>query len=421
MMLTYMRRSLSVALAGVAALALQGCDRFVSVSNPNTLEADAIDPERDAKLLSQSAYQQFSSTLRDLPVYEAWFTNHARVGDTFPTRNDFGRRDIPFTNAHIRDYWNGIQESVQFSRTVIRATEVLGPTVDLARVYFVSATGIQKIAELYCEGTLAESTEVPRGPMSSNELLDSAIVDYQKVQEIAAQVSGTEAQQLSMAAQVGIARAHLQAGRPAEAAAAAALVTPDTFHYDFIRIDNSSQRALGNGVWSFSEARISLVVGPEFRAMADSGDPRIAYSDRGRLAQDGVLQFYRQGKFGGWGVNQRLASKLEARYIEVEANQNAAAMYAFINERRAVGSQPIFPATIDMDSLMTELMIQKARDFWLEGKDVADFRRNPDYAAYVLPTGDNSYYKPELGPVRDDTCWPVPRDEILSNPKWPQN
>ncbi len=97
--------------------------------------------------------------------------------------------------------------------------------------------------------------------MPTLELLDSAIVDLQKVQS--GRLRGhrrdaAEAADLSMAAQVGIARAHLQAGRLAEASAAAAQV-PGSFAYYLLHLDDSSNRALGNPMWGFSEARISLV------------------------------------------------------------------------------------------------------------------------------------------------------------------
>ena len=145
------------------------------------------------------------------------------------------------------------------------------------------------------------------------ELLDSAIVDLQKVKSVAQGVTGDEcgrSRRPAMAAQVGIARAHLQAGRAGEASAAAAQV-PESFAYYLLHLDDSSNRSLGNPVWGFSEARISLVVPPAFRAMADAGDPRIAYVDMGRVAQDGVLEFNRQDKYKGWGDSRtvRLRSR----------------------------------------------------------------------------------------------------------------
>lgn len=418
-MKTYIRRSLGSAVLGVVALHAQACTSFVEVKNPNNLERSAIDPKADATLLSQSAYQSFATNLGEIPVYQAWFTNRARVGDTFPTRNEVGRRNIPETNTHTTGFWNNIHISMQFARTAIKATEAAGPTVDLARNWFVSGFAILIQAELYCEGTIAASTTESRGKMTTNALLDSAIADLRKVQDIASKVTGTtatEAQNLSTAAQVGIARALLQAGRKAEASAEAAKV-PAAFSYSLLRIDNSSSRSLGNQVWMFSESRISLVVGPEFRAMADSGDPRIAYVDAKRLAQDGVLNFFRQNKYKTWGDGERFASGLEAQYIKVEADANPAAMLTFINERRAFGKQPAFPAGATQSQLLTELMVQRARDFWLEGFDVMDLRRNPNNFPYILAPG-NTYYKPELGPVQSDVCWPVPQTEKRNNPNW---
>lgn len=421
-MKVYLRRFLGAALTAGVAVAASGCNDFLEVTNPNELEQDAVDPDRDGRMLSQSVYQAFVTTYNGstsgngVPLMTAWFTNEARVGDTFPTRNDIGRRDIPPTNGHTGSLWNGTHVNIQFARTTAASIEAAGNTIDLARAWFVSGFSILYMAETFCQGTIAESTLVPRGPMSSSQLLDSAIVDLQRAQTIANAVTGAAAADLSMAAQVAIARAHLQAGRAAQAASAANAV-PAAFEYNALHMDDPSARSLGNQIWGFSEARISLVVGPEFRQMADDGDPRIAYVDMGRVAQDGVLTFFRQDRVENWGDPTRLLSGLEARYIAVEANANPAEMLTFVNERRAVGNQAAL-VTLDPDALLRELMDQKVRDFWLEGKRLADFRRNPGHVPYVIPTGADTYYKPELGRVHTDTCFPVPQSEINNNPNF---
>jgi hypothetical protein len=161
------------------------------------------------------------------------------------------------------------------------------------------------------------------------------------------------------------------------------------------------------------------VVPPEFIAMADAGDTRIAWVDMGRPAQDGVLRFIRQNKYKGWADGERFASGLEAQYIKVEADGNAADMLAFINARRAVGKQTPIAATTDMTDLLRELMEQKTRDFWLEGRRVGDLRRNPAAVPYVLQPG-NTYYKTAVGDVSTQTCWPVPFNEKNNNPNWPR-
>jgi hypothetical protein len=294
---------------------------------------------------------------------------------------------------------------------------------------------ISRLADYFCEGTIAADLETPRPRMTVQALYDSSIADLTRVQTIIAGLTGlttaqtTEANNLSRSAQVAIARAHLQVGRKAQAAAAAAAV-PAGFSFSILHIDNSSQRALGNQMWSFSESRISLVVSPEYRTIATGttqtgsmitgsgvADTRVTFTDAGRLAQDGVLRFYRQSKFPGWASNVRFASKLEADYIAEEANENTGTMLTFINARRAAGGQPAYAGATDLTSLMAELLVQKSIDFWLEGHDMRDFRRHPTIYPFVLPTGNN-YYKSSLGPVGTDTCWPVPRTELERNGEW---
>jgi len=411
---------LGVVLAGAVGLTA-ACDDFLEVKNPNNLEADAVDEERDRALLAQSAFQSFVSSYGNLMVYIAWFTNEARVGDTFPTRNDFGKRDVPPNNGHISGQsWNPMHSAAQFGRETIRSTQAAGNNIDLARTYLSTGYSFLFVAELHCEGTVAENWLVSRGPMTSQAVMDTAIAHLQQAADIAAGLTGADATAVINAARVGMARGHMFNGRKTQASQLAGQVA-DGFVYELLHLDDPGNRnRLGNTIWSFSESRVSLVVGDEWRAMADAGDARIAYVDMGRVAQDGELRFFRQDKFQGWAAPDRLASKLEADYIMVEADGNAAAMFDFINARRAVGNQEPIAATTDMNVLLRELMEQKARDFWLEGKRIGDLRRlGEGVVPYIIPPGDN-YYKPALGVVANQVCWPVPQAEINNNPNWPK-
>jgi hypothetical protein len=432
----------TAALAGLVGFTT-ACDEFLTVDNPNNLEAEAIDEERDRTILSQSAYQSLVAFYGTLAVYQAWFSNEARVGDTFPTRNEFGRRDIPLDGEN-GGQWTGLFDPISFALNTIRSTEAAGNNVDLARAYFTAGYGLLLVGETFCQGTVPQGTLDPGMPLTSAQTIDSAIAKLQKSYDIARALTGAEATGLRDASLVGMARGHLQNGRKTQASQLAAQV-PAAFVYNFPHLDDANNRGrLGNDIWSFSEARISLVVGNEFRSIANcgeflpadtscvkgqtgadpyrpkaTGDPRFSYTDMGRPAQDGVLRFHRQGKITGWGSPDRAASGLEAQYIKVEADGNAADMLAFINARRAVGRQTAIAATTDMNVLMRELMEQKTRDFWLESKRIGDFRRNPNHVPYIIPTGDN-YYKPEVGAVGSQACFPVPGNEIRNNPNWPK-
>ena len=425
-MQTYMRRTFGAALMAMGLVSMPGCDKFVTVKNPNNLETDAVDPNRDASLLSNSVYTRFVTSLEYAYVLGAWFTNHARVGDTFPTRNAVGQRNIPDSGNETDGVWNGIGTNIQFARTTIVSITPAGPTLDLARAWWVKGASILQMAEYFCEGTIAAGPTEYRPKMSTIALLDSAILDLTQAQTVIASLTGlttaqtTEANNLTRSAQVLIARAHLQAGRNAQAITAAAAV-PAGFSYSILHIDNSTQRGLGNQVWSYSESRVALVVGPEFRAIADAGDTRIGYTNQNRLAQDGVLNFFRQQKHPGWAANMRFASKLEADYIAAEASQDAATIQTFVNTRRAAGGKTAL-AGLTLTQAMTELMLEKSIDFWLEGHNMRDFRRNPTIFPFVLPTtpsgSPSTYYKPTLGPVGSDVCWPVPFTEKDRNKVW---
>lgn len=401
-------------VAGLAIFSTAGCNDFLDVTNTRYMEKNAIDPVKDADVLAQSVYQQFVSDQGEWALYSAWYTGSAWVGDTYPTRNEIGRRDVPPGNTHITSFWGNLADNIQFARSTIASIEDAGPTMGLARSYFVAGYAMLLFGDMYCEGTIAESTLVPRGAISMDQMRDSAITSLKKAQDVANAVGGSDATALATAAQVGIARAYLQSGNTAAASAAAAQVPAD-FEYDLWHLDDPSNRSLGNELWTFSESRVSLVTPPAFRAMADAGDPRIAYTDAGRVAQDGELWFYRQAKYTGFGDNERLASGLEARYIKAEADGNDAAILALVNERRAVGGEAAMDAGTSHDALMTELIRQKTIDFWLENTmRMGDFRRVPQYMSYILAPGPNYYKEPNN--VEDQSCWPIPLSETRNNP-----
>jgi hypothetical protein len=411
----YPKKALSVALVA-SALAATACDSFLDVTNPGTLEANAIDPVRDGELISRSAIQNLINAFGNLVINSAWFTNEARVGDTFPTRNEFGRRDIAGGNGtHSGENWNDLQTAIATGEDAIHVLEEAGG-FNAGRSFWVAGFGILIQAELFCEGTVKRDLAEPGSRMTTDELLDMAIERLTQARQVLGTVSGSDASNMARAALVGIARAHLFAGRKAEAIAAAQQVPAD-FVYNFWHVDDPANRGrLGNNVWNFSESRLSLVVGPEYRAMADAGDSRIAYVDMNRVAQDGELRFYRQDKVKGWADPLRFASGLEARYIVLEAQGDLNAMVTFINQRRAVGKQPTFSST-NADEIWREFFDQHTRDFWLEAKRMPAWRRNLDRMPYIIPPGDN-YYKDNLGLVSDQTCWIVPNSEIENNKNW---
>jgi hypothetical protein len=411
-----MRQRIHRSVTLAALLALMGCgDSFFEVSDPDVLEATNIDPEADGPTLARSAFQNLADAYGDHIVYTAWWSHEARVGDTFPTRNEFGRRFLDDTNGTLNGVWTNYALAATTGELVVGTLQGTGG-IALAIGAFTEGYALIFMAEAFCEGTVASDPEEPGPKLSTNQMLDLAIERLQLARTEGAASGTDEGSALATAALVGIARAHLQAGRDSEAAAAAAQVPAD-FVFEFKYVDDPANRGrVGNNVWTFTTARQSLVVPPEYIAISDAGDPRISYDDTGGLAQDSELQFIRQQKFLGYGSPIRLASGLEARYITAEATGSMADQLALINERRAANGIPAFDSS-DPTEVFAELMMQRALDFWLEGKKMGDYRRNGHAAPFVLP--DNStYYKPGVGTVGSQQCWPVPDAEKRTNPNF---
>jgi hypothetical protein len=250
------------------------------------------------------------------------------------------------------------------------------------------------------------------------QAMDSAIAKFNRAIAVGTANNTTEGVALANAARVGLARAHLNKGENAQAISAASAV-PAGFSFIAPFADDPANRGrLGNGLYGFNfgGGREAIVVGPEWRAHADAGDTRVSYIDAGKDAQDGVLRLYAQRKYQSYGAGIRLASKLEADYIAAEAG-TATDQLALIAARRLAAGRAPYAGAVDAASVLRELLLQKHLDLWLEGQRMGDFRRNPTAVSYILPPGD-TYYKPQVGTVSDQMCWPVPVAETSNNPNF---
>jgi hypothetical protein len=218
---------------------------------------------------------------------------------------------------------------------------------------------------------------------------------------------------------VGKARSELQLGRRSAASSDAASVASD-WTYNLVYADNPAARnRLSNRQYQFTRDAAIIVVPPEWR----TGDPRVPFAAPGTvtglpaLAQDGILSFYAQRKYTSYDAPLRLASRLEADYIAAEAS-GTGAMLALVQSRRAANNQPAYSGPTDDASVLTEFEEQRGREFYLEGKRLGDFRRNPSAVLHVGQPGQ-AYFKSGFGPVGDQTCFPLPFAETSTNPNFP--
>jgi starch-binding outer membrane protein, SusD/RagB family len=420
-------RSFGVVLAAAVVSTTAACGDLLDVRNPGIVDAATVDPVENAETFSRSALQSFARSYGDHIIYTAWFTNEMWVGDTFPTRNEFGMRMVDDRNGtYNNDVYQPLAQALAQSEAAADIAQEANSPLDLSRARLGAGFSLVLMGEAYCQGVITG------GPaLSTGETLTQAVGRFDAAIDAAQGLTGAEATNYLYAAHVGAARAHLQMGNYGDAITYASPV-PDDFEYALPYVDDPGSRTrLGNTVFFYSRggARESFVVPPHYREVGvefaggeavSEGDPRITYWDTGTTPQDATLPFYSQLKYPSWASSIRLASGLEARYIVAEAELrqgNPTNALLLINERREAGGQGAFVGT--GDAVLAELMDQRSRDFWLEAKRMGDWRRNGDTVPNILQPGDAYYKDVQGGVVQDQTCWPMPFQEYNANDNIP--
>src|SRR5262245_14086336 len=409
-----------------AALLLGACTNWLSVDNPTVIDNDALDPVADADLLSKSAQQNFKSAYGHLIVYSSWFVGETDVSETFPTRNEFGRRDISIQNGSLdTDVWFPLSQSVASSYLVLNAA-LPNPTTNInyARVHLVLGYSYAFMAEQFCQGTVLSGP-----PLTTADMLDSALSHFAAARSIGDANATAEGVNIADAAWVGAARAELQKGNAAGAINAADSV-PAGFVFNLAYVDDLAQRfRLANRMWFYVRDRGSIAVAPTWRSGAQlppntvqNADPRTPWMvttvyapQDAAYSVDRGIPYAIQQKFPDYTAPVRLASKLEADYITAEA-QGTAAQKTLIDARRAANGQGAVSIS-DPDSTLTEFFTQKGLDFFLEGKRLGDFRRHPTNII-GLPVPGATYWKPGFAPVGSNACYPLPITETDNNPNF---
>lgn len=414
-MQTMTRKAMGAGLVLALGFTSAACDDFLAVDNPNIVGADAINPEEDAPTFALSVQQNFAVAYGFLSAYSGWFAGEALVTETFPTRNEFGRRSIAASNSELNNQvWSPLALARASGDNLIHLLGV-DETEAVTRASLFAGYSVLLMAELFCVGTISAAGNEPGPPLDTQQMLDAAIERFTRAIDIGTAVGTVEALRLASAARVGRARAHLQAGNHAQAIADAGAV-PDGFTFNLNFIDDPGNRArLGNRLWIWTADRGSVGVAPAWR----TGDPRVptlSPDDHPYIAFETPAQseFWIQQKFPTYASPMRVASKIEADYIAAEAGGTATQL-ALIQERRAANGLPAYDGPTDAQSVLTEFMDQRGFEFFLEVKRQGDHRRHPDHVRHV-PPANSAYWKAGYGDIGSDVCWPLPQAETSNNP-----
>ncbi|MCC6319380.1 MAG: hypothetical protein IT361_17040 [Gemmatimonadaceae bacterium] len=410
--MTTTTRAFGRLLGAAAVLASVGCTEFLTVENPNVVDVSAIDPVKDAATLALSAQQNYAVAMGWSVMYSSWFNGESIVAETFPTRNEFGRRDTNESNGSLSgDVWVPISLAAASAKIVLNLN-LPNPTTNInyARAATWRGYSFVTMAQDFCSGVVDGGPELTTAAM-----LDSAVANFTNAITIGSANATADGVQLANIARVGRARAHLQAGRGAQAAADAAAV-PSGFSYSFPMIDNLAQRTrLGNRFWQFTSDRGSIGVSEIFRVRPDNRVPYKTPAEHSLAPQDASTgAFFIQNKYPAFNTPVRVASKLEAEYIAAEV-AGPAAQQTLIAARRSVAGVGPYTGPTDAASVLKEFLWQKSLDFYLEGQRQGDWRRHPT-AMTGIPVPGQAYFKPGFPAIASKTCYPLPITERDNNP-----
>lgn len=412
------RRAASRILTGaVLVCSLPACaDKFLQVENPNLIDASTVDPNATSLTLANSAQQDYQAWYGWEIMYSAYFTGEVDVSDTFPTRNEFGYRQVENQNADLTgSLWGPASLSAAAGKIVLDlalptpTTNIIEAQAAMFRAFTILDMGID-----FCQVTLSGGP-----PLTQQQALDTAIYWFTKAIAVGTANGTATGTTYANASLVGRARAELQLGNNS-AALADANAVPASFTYSlqYVQDLSTNEARLVNRLWEFTFDRGSTDVSAAFRV---NGDPRLLWipAPAGFNPQDVVPGgYFIQQKYPAYASPIRLASGLEASYIAAEASGNSTTQLTLINARRAANNQPAYAGATDAASVMMELYNQRAREFWLEGRRISDMQRNIAATNY-LPVAGSVYIKPGYPNVGNQTCWILPFTETSTNPNFP--
>ena len=334
------------------------------------------------------------------------FSDELGNSETFPTRKEYDQRGpIDIRNGTLQNVFREVQRArraAERSASVIRDV-VADPAVD-ARVgesFALAGTIYNFIGEHYCSGvpisTADEDGTLNFGdPVSTTQLFNEAVMRFDSAAKYPGPASNTTVVNF---AKVGKGRALLNLGQYAAAAAAVAGV-PTSFVYN-----TTHTLALGrqqNGLFVFLSQTERFTVadqdgtnGLPFRTAMDPRVPwaRVPANDVGF---DNATPQYDQGKYASETAPVAIASGVEARLIEAEAQLKAgdnAGWLATLNALRANTAliPTVYPAGFPAPSAFPALtpltdpgsasaredLMFRERAFWLymSGHRLGDLRR----------------------------------------------
>jgi hypothetical protein len=403
-----------MALIPALGLFVLGCDSLLEVSLPGETEADALDGPGSSALLVLSAQGDFECAYSNY-VYGTGHLSGELVGGSLALQTPYNTRDLrPIHQGFAELGCNdtnpvGIYTPLQVARFMaddsferisdFTDADVPNRTRLLGQAALWSAFSYTMFAESFCSATFDLGPE-----LTPDQVFVIARDRFTAAINFATQASDAETLNT---AYVGRARVRLHLGETAEAIADASLV-PVGFRKNVTRSISHSRRR--NPIYSLNYLSNTLAVDLTYWDLTFGGvpDPRVRLVDSGQF--QGRTPLMRQTKYTSEAAPIRLASYVEARLIiaEVQGGQTAVDI---INELHQAAGIPAFAST-DPAEIRQQIIEERRREFFLEGRRMGDLRRFGGFAEAARANQIDPYSGILFGGT---DCFPIPDVERRNN------
>ncbi len=453
----FLRKAARAGLLGIVAAGLTACsvtDEILDVSNPEELDEGLLDDAALVKVLVSGVVGDFQSMYSDPFVWRgSMFTDMQITGINWEQTARLSQRIVQYDEGDADGMFSDLSQARAQADSIagrMKGGLSASPASDaeLAMVLAYAGYSYIVLADAMCEATINVGSTIHQ-PV---ELYGMAVERFTEALSIANAAGANttlsnkrKVSDLIAMINVGLSRAHLNAGNNA-AAMSAAMNVPDGFYW-WVEYNDSDNRTYNVLEARVSGANHSLGVHPNFVAGGPSNwlvqdlepfltDPRVQHLPRWRTGHNALSPLYTpmQGlmhsgyngeRFSDGGNPQgftrgddiAIASYIEAMQNYYEAagpngNGPLGSTLEFVNARRAFGNQA--PVTLSGADLMTELRWQRGKDLFLGGYRLGDLRRWLRQGMDLFPSGQHP--TAQWGLYGDATCYPLPIEEYEGNP-----
>lgn len=433
-----LRRTLAAAALGASALACSP-DQILDVTDPDILNVDAYTTAAGATALRNGVISDFQAawigSIDGVIVATGNMADEIRSTDTFEDRLSVSSRTVIENNPAMLSTYRALHRArsgaVQAANVIRRVAPE--PKPNIGEVYVLRGFTEVFFGEMYCSGVpfqVEAGDGFEPGPsLTTTQVLQRAVQAFDTALTFA-----DTSNRIRYMAQIGRARALLNLGQFAQAAAAVQGV-PTSFQWLTFHSTNSGRQE--NQVWgalSVTAPRYTVVNregGNGLPFLQTPADPRMPWAATNRVGFNSLhTALPDQRKYTRTG-SAIVADGIEARLIELEARLQGGtqadrdAVFAGLNTLRASGrTGTVVPAIAGAapttQAAAVDLLFQeRAYWMWLTGHRLGDLRRLVRQygrgAETVFPTGPLA--QPLTGNHGTDVNLVIPFEE-RNNPKF---